>query len=128
MPKRAGVSRAGTVERVSWYFAEERPAGPPPKPFRLIYEGEGVEEVKGVGLFQNGTSAECDAATAETYRGRAGWRVVAQAGAAAASEGTGSAGSAVVVPEALGDAGHDRRDEPEPGLAQPPDQGLELAP
>ncbi len=81
MPRRAGPSRAGAIERISWYFAEERPPGARAKPFRLIYEGEGVEEVKGVGLFQNGTSAECDAATAARYRDRAGWRVIEQTAA-----------------------------------------------
>ncbi|GIW72030.1 MAG: hypothetical protein KatS3mg102_1572 [Planctomycetota bacterium] len=71
-------NRAGFVQGVRWYFAEERPGGPPPKPFLLTYLGSGVEEVPGVGLFQHGTTAAVDRAVAERYRDRAGWQVVAR--------------------------------------------------
>ncbi len=74
MPKKP-TPRAGAVEGVSWYFSEDRPTGPTAKPYFLTYDGGGVEEVKGVGLFQNGTTAEVGEGTAEAYRGRPGWIV-----------------------------------------------------
>jgi hypothetical protein len=79
MPKRAGHStRAGAVEGFRFFFSEERPPAPPPKPFLLTYEGDDVVEVPGVGKFQNGTTAEVDTDVARALEGRPGWRVTAR--------------------------------------------------
>ena len=76
MPKKAKSDRAGAVEGIRWFFSEERPAGPPPKPFFLTYLGPGVVEIPGVGAFQDGTTAEVDRAVADAHRGLACWRVI----------------------------------------------------
>jgi hypothetical protein len=76
MPKKANdAARAGAIESVQWYFAEDRPKGPPPKPFWLTYIGTDVVTVPGVGLFQNGTTAEVGKALADRYSGERDWRV-----------------------------------------------------
>jgi hypothetical protein len=76
MPKKANdISKAGAIEGIRWYFSNERPPGPPPKPFWLTYVGDDVVSVKGIGLFQNGTRAEVGPATAERYRGQPDWVV-----------------------------------------------------
>ncbi len=81
--------RAAAIEGIRWYFSEERPPGPPPKPFLLTYVGDGVEEVPDVGRFQNGTTAEVDEETARAYRGRPGWSVAARAAPRAEEDGAG---------------------------------------
>jgi hypothetical protein len=68
-------SRAAAIEGVRWYFSEERPPAPRPKPFILTYMGEGVVEVPEVGLFQNGTTAEIGPELAREYEGKDGWLV-----------------------------------------------------
>lgn len=79
MPKKAhDGSRAAAVESVRWYFAEERPGAPPPKPFWLTYTGSDVVSVPGVGLFQNGTTAEVDGAIADRFRHRPDWVVASR--------------------------------------------------
>lgn len=74
MPKK-NTPRAGAIEGIRWFFSDERPAGPPPKPFFLTYVGEGVAEVPDVGAFQNGTTAEIGRRLAEEYRARPDWLV-----------------------------------------------------
>jgi len=76
MPRKANDSaRAGAVEGVRWYFSDERPSGPPGKPFLITYTGSDVVSVPGVGLFQNGTTAEASAKLAERLRGEPDWVV-----------------------------------------------------
>jgi hypothetical protein len=75
MPRRASASRAGAVEGIRWFFSDERPKPRPPKPFWLTYTGDDVVTVPGVGLFQNGTTAEVDADVAARYGVTPGWAV-----------------------------------------------------
>lgn len=71
---RKPTNRAGAVEGVSLRFSFERPR-PPLKPFLATYVGDDVAQVDGVGLFQNGTTAEVDREVAAKLRGQPDWFV-----------------------------------------------------
>jgi len=76
MPRPANnAKKAGAIESFRFFFAGERPPGPPPKPFWLTYTGLDVVSVPGLGLFQNGTTAEVDAKVAARFREAPGWTV-----------------------------------------------------
>jgi len=68
-------NRAGAIEGVGLRFGNEGHPAPPPKPFFLTYLGGDVVELKGIGRFQNGTTAEVDRHVAAAYENLSDWRV-----------------------------------------------------